>query len=126
MGRMKVSKRICFLSGPITGMPDYNRAAFTEAERLVQIAGYETINPNRIADHVFRVYRIQGKEPVWSDFMRFTVKKLCEADLVYQLEGWRQSRGAKVERLLAKYIFDLPCYEQYDDLPKEHRRDKIA
>jgi hypothetical protein len=112
-------KQTWFISGPVTDIPERNRAAFLEAERAINTAGHITLNPNRIAEALDVFMRADGKEPTWFDYMRATVRALCNADCIYMLPGWRKSRGARIEHFIAHYAFGMPIYTDIDKIPKD-------
>lgn len=98
----KVKGKRVYLSGPMSGKPDWNRAAFAEAERACRIAG---------ATHVFNP---AASAPQGSDmrgrawWMLKDVHELTRRgedgpfyDLVLQLPGWEVSRGARFEQACA-------------------------
>ena len=93
-----------FLSGPMTGIEGWNRAAFEEAERAMRDMG---------AAHVFNPARTSvGVEDDYphSFFMRRTLHALTHRDaggwpaydLLVRLPGWEASDGAQVEVAVAK------------------------
>lgn len=84
-------KRI-YISGPMTGYPDYNFPAFMEAEDKLRSLGYGVINPARI-EH-------KNKE-CWVTCMRQAITEMMQADAVATLPGWKRSRGAQIEVELA-------------------------
>lgn len=81
-----------YISGPMTGLPDYNRAAFMQAARDLRRAGFRVINPAR---------QPAGKS--WTWYMIRDLAAVERADGVAQLEGWERSRGAQIEFHAAKY-----------------------
>lgn len=84
-----------YISGPMTGLPEYNYPAFHEAAHKLREAGYEPINP---AD-----FPIQ-EDWEWADYMRQDIPRLCEADHIYLLDGWENSKGATVEKSIADIL----------------------
>ena len=81
-----------YLSGPMTGLPDYNRAAFFAKEAELNTGNRRTLNPAAI----------EGDESwTWSDWMREALRLQLHCDVVHMLPGWRKSRGARIERRLA-------------------------
>ena len=82
-----------YLSGKITGDPDYARK-FREAGNLLNEAGYEPLNPAAI------VLEKEG----WQNAMKQAVRLMLLGDGVALLPGWKKSRGAKIEAALAKAI----------------------
>ncbi|MEM5817103.1 MAG: DUF4406 domain-containing protein [Desulfitobacterium hafniense] len=81
-----------YISGPMTGYPDYNFPAFMAAEAKLQELGYEVINPARIK-------HIDKKN--WSLCMRQAATEMLKADQVATLPGWHRSCGARIEVELA-------------------------
>jgi nucleoside 2-deoxyribosyltransferase len=88
-----------YISGPISGMPDGNRAAFREAERVLREAGYEVFNP-----HALRL-------PIdvdWHEAMRQCVGELVQCKGVALLADWDSSEGAMLEQWIANALM-IPC-----------------
>lgn len=77
-----------YVSGPMTGLPEFNFPAFHEAARHLRAVGYEVINP---AEH--------DEEPglPWEHYLRKDIKLLMDCDAVATLPEWRKSRGATLE-----------------------------
>ena len=85
----------CYLAGPISGKPDYNRAAFAEAAQKLRLQDYEVFNPAAANLEGLPLGRIMSHVLWW----------LCEeAEAIALLPGWRRSGGARIEWLLAKYL----------------------
>jgi hypothetical protein len=81
-----------YISGPMTGLPDYNRPAFhAEAARL-RALGFEVENPAEV--------KLEGGA-TWLQYMRIDLKMLLDCDAIVMLEGWHRSLGANIERRLA-------------------------
>ena len=80
-----------YISGQITGIKDYKQK-FDEAEKMLKRLGYEVINP---ASHF-----VEGFS--WRDYMIRDIKWLMDCDLIYRLEGWEQSKGARLENQIAE------------------------
>lgn len=88
---------IIYISGPISD-PDpevvkTNKAAFTEAERMLDADGHSVVNPvkNGLPDTA-----------PWLDHMRADIKMLMDCNAVATLPGWENSRGATIEVELAR------------------------
>jgi hypothetical protein len=83
---------VVYISGPMTGYPEYNYPAFIKAEEELRKMGYvNIINPAKI-DH---------PNTEWGNCMRRAITELMKADAVISLPGWYQSRGANIEIKLA-------------------------
>ena len=102
-----------YISGPISGTNDAG-PRFAEAEaRLRMEYGAKTINPVRVAAAL--------PELKHDEYMiiSFALMEVC--DCMYQMEGWRQSRGCNQEAgyAYAKKIPILPPLENVDDIEME-------
>ncbi|QOI67697.1 deoxycytidylate deaminase [Arthrobacter phage Orcanus] len=85
---------VLYLAGPMTGLPDFNYPAFHAAAGRLRRAGFEVLNP---AEN-----KPPCEEPTWADWMRVALGQLLRADGVALLPGWWDSKGAMVERRLAR------------------------
>ena len=86
------STEIVYVSGPMTGLPDFNRPAFDAKAAEIWESGHAALNP---AD-------IEGEDWwTWQDWMRAALALQLKASVVHMLPGWRKSRGARIERRLA-------------------------
>lgn len=81
-----------YISGPMTGLPDYNYPAFNACAEHLRALGHEPINPARPGE--------DGWD--WVAFMRRALCDLSEADGIYMLPGWLNSRGACIEERIAR------------------------
>ncbi|OJX99513.1 MAG: hypothetical protein BGP07_03230 [Rhizobiales bacterium 63-22] len=87
--------RMIYLSGPMTGLPDYNYPAFHVAADYLRSAGHAVFNPAEW-------WRGPVDEfPVRRAFARYAQFICLEADAVVMLPGWKNSKGACAELLLA-------------------------
>lgn len=85
---------VLYLAGPMSGLPDFNYPAFHAAAGRLRRAGFEVLNP---AEN-----KPPCEDPSWADWMRAALGQLLRADGVALLPGWRESKGATVERNLAR------------------------
>lgn len=91
-------KQKIYISGPMTGYEDFNRPAFRRAEDTLRAALDATfINPARLDEQA-------GPDWEWPDFMRNSLKGMLDACTIYMLNGWENSKGAKIELALAKEL----------------------
>ena len=84
-------KRI-YLSGPMTGRPEFNFPAFHAAADVLRSKGLSVTNPAEI--------KPEG-EPSWSSCMRADLKAMLDCCTVALLPGWEDSKGANIEARLA-------------------------
>lgn len=86
---------ILYISGPMTGYPEYNFPAFMAAEAKLRNLGDEVINPAQI-EH-------RNKDN-WVSCMRQAITEMLKADALVLLPGWEKSRGAQTEVELASRL----------------------
>lgn len=95
-----------FISGPMTGLPNFNRDAFNlEAERL-QSLGHVPLNPAIFPD---------GLEQ--HEYMALCIEMIKLADQLMLLPHWERSAGATAEHALAIKLGKpviLPVLHQVD------------
>lgn len=89
-----------YISGPITGTADYFRR-FMQVESDLLKQGYVPVNPVRNAP--------EGM--TWKYYMQTDIVKLMCCDSIYMLKGWRRSKGAWLERYIAKKLGYKIIYE---------------
>ena len=96
-----------YLSGPMTGMPDWNYPAFNDAaENLRVVGGYEVLNPAELDP--------EGAEPhelSWVDCINRDLEAMYrfKPDGIVFLPGWANSVGARIEAGLA-YVMGASAY----------------
>tara|TARA_R110002051_G_scaffold11808_10_gene42586 strand:+ start:754 stop:1077 length:324 start_codon:yes stop_codon:yes gene_type:complete len=100
-----------YISGPISHDP-YHEDSFSKAQEYLSYLGYEVINPVDIPEKDFSGPDRDIKR--WEYFMRASIKLLMDCDQIYMLEGWKHSRGAKLEQKIAKELAMPSMYETED------------
>jgi hypothetical protein len=92
-----------YISGKISGrqLGEAQHHFFTH-QKLIEKKGYRVINPFDLHEH---------ENKTWEEFMRVDVKALCDCDGIIMLNGWEDSRGAKLELLIAKELGLSVFYE---------------
>lgn len=93
-----------FISGPMSGLPDFNYPLFHEVGRYLDGLGVRFLSPA----HDLTGAEILPPEPEfakpWEHYMRESIKKLMDCDRILMLPGWSNSEGAWLERDLAKNL----------------------
>lgn len=89
-----------YLCGPMTGLPDYNYPAFNAEAARLRALGYDVENPAE-NEH--------PADQVWQGYMRAAISQMLTCDAIALLPGWADSRGAVIERELAKDVDLLIC-----------------
>ena len=90
-----MSRGKVYISGPITGIDFGNRFAFSCARNALELCGYEVVDPSEVQ---------LDDEATWADYMRADLKLLLDCDFIYMLDGWEDSKGARLERELAENL----------------------
>lgn len=101
-----------YISGKITGTSDY-MDRFAKAEKALRTKGWEVVNPAK---------EDLPKNLPWEEYMKHDVRLLAGCDAIYMLDGWRQSRGACLERELA---LNLKLKVLYGDCNTIEQMEKI-
>ena len=101
-----------FISGAMTGYPDFNREQFNRAEQALNMLGVEwVINPAKLG------LEKETHERCMIETIRILTANTNgkpDIDLVVMLPGWIESEGAQVE-----YIVATACGIQVLDLQHE-------
>lgn len=116
-GRMK--RQRIYISGPISGRPLTEASEhFAKAESELQRQGYRTSNPLKMRLPLWLALRGCYRlcllmELVW---LAYT------CPVIYMLDHWQQSGGARTEKALANALGKKILYENY--VPKAERETK--
>lgn len=81
---------IGYISGPITGNPDYKKQ-FAWAQKTLIRMGYDVINPAALNQVV------PIEELSYDEIMEIDMHLLSKSDYLIQLPGWESSKGANRE-----------------------------
>ncbi len=114
---------ICYIAGPMRGVPYFNFPAFEEAAQVLREHGWFVYSPREndaengveIHGEAARHGDAEAVLPL-KDYMVTDLAQVCKSDAVFFLPGWTESRGAMLEFRVASYL-DIPCY-QYGDWGK--------
>lgn len=90
-----------YVSGRITGTQDYPQRFAVGCEE-VRAMGYVAVSP-----------LVNGSDPAlsWHEYMKRDIRTLLACDGVYLLRGWQDSRGARLEKLIADGLDMLVVYQ---------------
>lgn len=91
-----------YISGSMSGIENYNYSAFNKAELELQALGLVVINPATIKVEDWKQ---------WSDYMREALRMMLDANAIYLLKGWEESKGANIEKELAEKLGMKVMYE---------------
>lgn len=87
-------KPVIYISGPMSGLPEYNYPAFFAASGALRGNGWLPVNPARIG------VRPPGTH---ADYLQEAISLMVQGklDAIYMLNGWKDSKGARLERDIA-------------------------
>lgn len=87
-----------YISGGITDVEDYQRN-FSNAEQELRKEYPEA----EIENPVIFGKEVEEKisEPKWKDYMKNCISHLLDCDAIYQIDGWQNSKGARLEYFIA-------------------------
>lgn len=84
-----------YLAGPMSGIAELNYPAFHAESARLRALGYTVENP------------AENPEPPcksWEAYMRLAIAQLITCDTIALLPNWALSRGAVIERSLARSL----------------------
>lgn len=97
-----------YIAGPMTGIKDLNFPLFhAEASRL-RAVGHEVVNPAEVNP---------DPEAGWHCCMRKDIPELVKCDGIAMLPGWERSKGATLERHIARALDMKVIYLTSEDQP---------
>lgn len=89
-----------YIAGPMTGYPDYNRAAFNAKASELMAEGHIVLNPAMLPGGLCQ-----------SEYMDICLAMVRSADAIYLLNRWEESVGARAEHALAEKLGPTVIYE---------------
>ena len=81
-----------YLSGPMTGIPEFNYPAFHATAAKLRAAGYEVVNSAEVNP---------DSSLSWQQCLREDIKHLCDCEALALMPGWQNSQGAHLEMHIA-------------------------
>lgn len=89
--------RNLYLSGPMTGIPEYNYPYFNRVAAVIR---------KKYQDKVFNpAEAFEGNTDLPRDtYLRHDIEALLNVDAIVMLPGWDESKGALLELLIAKEL----------------------
>lgn len=105
--------KTCYIAGPMRGITHYNFPAFDAAKRKVEGLGYVPVSPADMDREVgFDPFKLPDGYD-WSiipegfsfdDCVTRDIRAIRDAEAIYMLRGWQQSKGAIAEKALAEWL----------------------
>lgn len=91
---------VVYISGPMSSIPNFNRESFWLAEMALNMAGIETLSPAHWSNKLS-----------YYDYMRLDFGMVLKANTVFALKGWKDSKGAMAEVMMARSL-DYTIFEE--------------
>lgn len=91
-----MSKLLVYLAGPITGIPDF-RERFAQATNEVLLLGHTPISPLEVCTQAGLTEGVDS----YRAFMVADIRALLACEGLYALVGWENSKGARLEHMIA-------------------------
>ena len=116
-----------YISGPMTGLPGFNYAAFDATALWLRAWGFVVVNPAEVGRAV--------PDAGWDRYMELAARAIVDPslDLVVTLDGWEKSRGARLEVALARRLgipvrsfAELRRFLTGGEAPRARRRAVVA
>ncbi len=83
----------CYVAGPMTGLPEFNRPNFFKVAQDLFDDGHTVLNPATLPDGLTQ-----------KEYMQISGAMLYCCDAIYLLPGWEESGGARAEVALAQKL----------------------
>lgn len=108
-----------YIAGPMTKYKDrcYNFPEFYKAQGLLEMIGYEVVNPARMdlesGKASYSPYEgriVTAKDFTLADAMRRDIKVIADCDGIVLLPDWESSKGAAMELQVTREVFQLPVW----------------
>jgi len=93
--------KIIYISGPMTGRENYNRAEFNKKSNILTDEGFNVLNPATLPDGLTQLQYMSICQPM-----------VMASQCIYMLIGWQESEGAVAELALARKIKLEVIFEQ--------------
>ena len=91
-------RHVVYISGPMTGIKDFNYPAFAQKSQELRRCGFVVINPAVTGEE--DTSNLESVE--WHDYMISAIDRMRKATALYQMRGWWRSYGAWVEFIVAR------------------------
>jgi len=83
-----------YIAGPMTGIAELNRQAFERAANQLRAMGYEPVIPGDL--HL--------RDTPYGEALRNAIRAMLDCDQYTLLDGWGNSRGARLEHEVAHAV----------------------
>ena len=101
-----MAKHRIYIAGPMSGIESLNVKDFNAAEEYLQSLGYEVCNPAKINQYLIAKQIKDGgiTKAELKKCARNDLAELLTCNVIYMLNGWETSTGARAEHAVAVWI----------------------
>lgn len=100
-----MTDQFVYIAGPMSGIPEFNRFAFEQAEVILLERGVSASNIFNPIDHEASLLvqkGIMSGQDAYRICLKMDLDWICDwATHLYMLKGWKNSKGARAEHALA-------------------------
>jgi len=96
----EVDEHLWYLSGPMTGYPDFNFSLFQRAAKTLREKGFQIVSPSEMDES--QGHWPWARRPKWGAYLGRDVTVIIEeCDGIIMLPKWRDSPGCRIELFVA-------------------------
>ena len=115
--------RTYYLSGPMSGVPQFNFPTFARVAALLRKQGYCVVSPAEMDDDEVRAAAVASPDGsstetgghTWGSFLARDVRIIADqVNGIILMPGWERSRGARLEAFVALLQKDF-AFMRWDD-----------
>lgn len=108
-----MGEKKCYLSGPMSGLPEYNYPAFNMAAERLRAKGYTVVTPTEVGPDLEAQRGAERFSLQYQDYVKANIVALLDCNAIILLPGWRDSQGARLELHIAQTLgFDEFYYSE--------------
>lgn len=108
-----MTNKIYYLSGPMSGLPEYNYPAFDRAAEKLRAKGYTVVTPTEVGSDLETKLGAERFSLSYQQYVNANIIALLDCNAIILLPGWSGSRGAKLEQYIAQTLgFDEFYYSE--------------
>lgn len=106
---MEKDELVIYISGPMTGIPEYNFPAFAKAAKYLRDQGVKVVSPHEVEHDDGGV---PGSLPHDAYIRGDLIAMLKECNVIVLLPGFSDSRGAMIELQVAELMgFEVKLFD---------------
>jgi len=99
-----MSDTVIYISGPMTGIPEFNYPAFEQMFQTLVSKGISVQSPHKVGNAPFN-----DPGEAWLWYMKQSINMLLSCNTILMLQGWENSKGAVLEKTIAENL-KYPIY----------------